>query len=73
MMFTPVLLLKKKIGIQFNLLPKKRYEEKDKIYYLGKDNCITGWKRQMCTSIDLLILGTKCTLFRVLRNCILTD
>jgi len=39
-MFTPVLLLKKKIGIQFNLLPKKRYEEKDKIYYLGKDNCI---------------------------------
>ena len=44
-MFTPVLLLKKKIGIQFNLLPKKRYEEKDKIYYLGKDNCLFKKKR----------------------------
>jgi len=36
MMFTPVLLFKK-IGIQFNLLPKKRHEDKTKIYYLGKE------------------------------------
>jgi len=35
-MFTPVLLFKK-IGIQFNLLPKKRHEDKTKIYYLGKE------------------------------------
>jgi len=27
----------KKIGIQFNLLPKKRHKDKTKIYYLGKE------------------------------------
>jgi len=57
MMFTPVLLLK--IGIQFNLLPEKRYEEKNLLF--GKRN------QKIIVVILFFIKKTKTTTYQSIK------
>ena len=50
------------IEVEAHTVPYFKAPVNGKAERLWQDHTGTGWKRQMCTSIDLLILGTKCTL-----------